>query len=176
MRQWLFLLAIMLRHQNHLMLTLLYLGCIEVLSKVRVRERIWRQETHIVLVAPTVIIVHGLDLVGTEVICASTDCVLASGIALLGLVVAIARTVQVVVPLGLDRRAVRVVVVCVARKDGEVVVCLVMYERVEPTVADQNVLQFDLVGPADVLLVLFKEVRCEMLVHPTCNRLHRTDH
>jgi hypothetical protein len=63
--------------------------------------------------------------------------------------------------LSFDGGVVWVIVIGITGKYGVVVVRLVLNERVEPTIANEDVLEVDLVRSGDILRVLPEEVLCE---------------
>jgi hypothetical protein len=73
-------------------------------------------------------------------------------------IVAVAFAVHVVVPHVLDCLVEHAVVVGVARKHAEVVVCFVLNQRVVPSIADQEVLEIDLVCSTGVQFVLLHKI------------------
>lgn len=62
------------------------------------------------------------------------------------------------ISLTLDALVKWVVVVCVTREDSEIVVCLVLDQWVVPAVANEHVLQVDVLSARDILLVLLHEI------------------
>jgi len=136
----------------------LYLRSVQIIHIIRIWKRVGHELAHIVFIAVGVDVVQVFDLVRTEVVCARAHIIPARGIAVSGLVETVARTIHIVVPFCLDCVIVRIIVICVSRIYGELVVGFVLDERIEPTVTDQHVLQIDVVSSRDILRILVENV------------------
>ncbi len=104
-----------------------------------------------------------LDILIAPVVGVGADGVIASSIALLGHVDAVTRAVRIVVPLLLDGVIVGANVVRVAGVDGVVVERWILDEWVVPSIANQDVLEINLVRSRDVLCILLEDVLYSIL-------------
>ena len=134
---------------------------VEVLDVEQVREWIGLELADVVLVAIEHDVVDGFDLVRAELITGAAYFVNTGGFAVVELVDAVARAVEIIVQLRFGGGVVGRVVVGVARVYGVIVVGLVLDYGVVPSVTDQDGVETDFVGTRGVLGVLGFDVLVE---------------
>ena len=126
-----------------------------------IRKRIRRQLPKVILITTRVLVINILNKVSTKVIRSTAHRVQPARLAVPQLVKTVTRSIQVIVPLRLHGSVKGLVVVGVSGEDGEVVVCLVLDDRVEPAVADGHGFEADWLGSGESSLVLGLDVGVE---------------
>lgn len=96
---------------------------------------------------------HLFDFSCAEVVCCGADLVDAAGVAVDGHVVAIARSVHIVIHSRLRALVERRVVVRVSWEDGEVVVRCVLHKWIIPAIANEQTLEVDVLGSRELSLL-----------------------
>lgn len=134
--------------------------CVEALGK-----GIWVEFTNVVLVTFRICVEQKFNLVGAEIIRCGANIVNADFVAVLDLVVAVAFAIQGIVHFMLMLLAERRVVVGVTWRDSEIIVGLVLNQRVKPSVADRHRLERHFMSAINVFSILSFKVSgmCELL-------------
>lgn len=121
-------------------------GGVEVVDEVGVWKGVWSEFSNVVFISKGDVVENTFDFAGAHVVCGYAHGVDATGVTVHSLVVAVPRTVHVVVHHGLDGFVEGFVVVCVSREDGEVVESCVLDQRIIPAVSNEKGLEVDVFG------------------------------